>query len=107
MLANRQMTEAAMSMALYRYVSVRRGGPPPSESIQLQTRTIIRVILAGIPSSGYTDRGQIPSKHLAGGSNPSRGTTQLLGPSPTRLGRTSMPSSGQLHMVYIVVGICC
>jgi len=41
---------------------------------RVQLRTITGAILAGIPSSGYTDRAQIPSKHLVGGSNPSRGT---------------------------------
>ena len=46
----------------------------PPGRIQLQTQPIIRWILAGIPSWGYTDKGQIPSKHTDGGSNPSRGT---------------------------------
>src|SRR4030088_2071259 len=41
---------------------------------RVQLSTITEAILAGIPSWGYTDKGQIPSKHLVGGSNPSRGT---------------------------------
>jgi hypothetical protein len=48
-----------------------------SEQIPLQTQPIIRPILAGVPSWGYTDKGQIPSKHTDGGSNPSRGTSVL------------------------------
>jgi hypothetical protein len=47
---------------------------------RVQLRTITGAILAGIPSSGYTDRGRIPSKHKVGGSNPSRGATPKLSP---------------------------
>jgi hypothetical protein len=50
-------------------------GPPRLGGISLQTHSIIRSILAGIPSSGYSARAQIPSKHKVGGSNPSRGAT--------------------------------
>ena len=52
-------------------------GSPHWEGISLQTHSIIRSILAGISSSGYTDEGQIPSKHKVGGSNPSRGATLM------------------------------
>jgi hypothetical protein len=50
----------------------------PIELIPVQLRTITEPILAGVPSWAYTDRGQIPSKHKVGGSNPSRGTSVQL-----------------------------